>query len=142
LEEGFSGRAKRCDCFRSNRNGLASASCRGEVQLPFDAKWGAVALPTGDYTFSVDHLASNGVVVVYRESQAVGYVRTEMLDSHENQRKTPALLCIRHDGKITVRALQLPTIGTFYFPLPKELNALVAQQPGLIETVSVEVSGE
>lgn len=122
--------------------GLQARAAGGKFKLPFDAKWGTLALPTGDYTFSVDHLTSNGVIAVYRGSQAVGFVHTEMLDSHENQRKTSALLCIRHDGKITVRALQLPGVGTFYFPLSKELNALEAQQPQLIETVSVAVSGE
>jgi hypothetical protein len=41
-----------------------------------------------------------------------------------------------------VRALRLPHVGTFYFPLAKDLSVLAAQQPQLIETVSVEVSGD
>ncbi|MGA9630369.1 MAG: hypothetical protein WA369_09770 [Candidatus Acidiferrales bacterium] len=54
----------------------------------------------------------------------------------------PELVCIRHDGKVSVRALKLPRVGTFYFALPKDLKALVAQQPQLIETVQVEARGE
>jgi len=114
----------------------------GQFKLPFDAKWGEVALPTGSYTFSVDHIASTGTIVIYRGSQAVGFVRPEMLDSHDNRSQGPTLVCIRHDGKVMVRALRLPYRGTFYFPIPKELNALMAQQPQLIETVSIQVSGE
>jgi hypothetical protein len=114
----------------------------GQFKLPFDAQWGEVALPTGSYTFSVDHVASTGTIIIYRGSEAVGFVHPEMLDSHENQSQSPTLICIRHDGKVTVRALRLPNRGTFYFPLPKELNALMAQQRQLIETVSIQVSGE
>jgi len=52
------------------------------------------------------------------------------------------LVCIRQHGNVTVRALRLPHVGTFYFSLPKQLTVLVAQQPELIETVSVEVSAD
>jgi hypothetical protein len=114
----------------------------GQFKLPFDAKWGEVALPTGGYTFSIDHIASNGVFTIYRGSQALGFVRPEMLDDKENRSQSATLVCIRHDRKLTVRALRLPHRGTFYFPITKELSALVAQQPQLIETVSISVSGE
>jgi hypothetical protein len=120
----------------------ARPAAGGKFRLPFDAQWGIVALPTGDYTFSIDHLTTNGAVLVYRGSHAVGIVRPQILDNHENQNQSPALVCIRHDGTVTVRALRLPNVGTFYFSMPKELKVLVAQQPQLIETVSVEVSGE
>jgi hypothetical protein len=112
----------------------------GQFELPFDAKWGEVALPRGGYTFSVDHIA--GTIIIYRGSQAMGFVRPETLDSHDNPTESPVLVCIRHDGKVAVRALRLPRQGTFYFPIPKELNALLAKQSPLIETVSIDVSGE
>jgi hypothetical protein len=55
---------------------------------------------------------------------------------------SPVLICIRHDGNVSVRALRLPNVGTFYFSLPKDLQTLIARQPELIETVSLEVSGD
>jgi len=114
----------------------------GKFNLPFDVQWGGkMVLPTGDYKFSVDRLSSNGMISVYRDNQAVGMVLPEVFDSYEKQSKKPELVCVRHDGKVTVRALRLPDIGTFYFSLPKELKVLVAQQPQLIEPVSVEVGG-
>jgi hypothetical protein len=114
----------------------------GRFKLPFDVQWGGkMALPTGDYTFVVDHLSPNSMISVYRGQQAVGMVLPQTFESNEKESKKPELVCIRHDGKVTVRALRLPDIGTFYFSLPKELKVLVAQQPQLIETVSVEVSG-
>jgi hypothetical protein len=112
----------------------------GKFKLPFDARLQGIALPTGDYTFSLDHVS--GTVFIYRGNQAVGLVRAQVFDSHENQSENPALVCIRHDGNVTVRALRLSKGGTFYFSLPKELKALVAQQPQLIQTISVEVRGE
>jgi hypothetical protein len=120
----------------------ARPATRGHFVLPYDVQWGKVALPAGDYTFAVDHLTSNGAILLYRGTQAAGIIHSQTLDNEQNQSKAGQLLCVRHDGRVTVRALALPEVGTFYFALPKGMNALVAQQPQLIETVSVEVGGE
>jgi len=121
----------------------AGPAAEGRFKLPFDAQVGKTALPTGDYTFSVDRTdGSYGFIRVYRGTESVGIMVPQGLDSYSGQRGHAALLCIRHDGKVTVRALRLPNIGTYYFQLPKELKTLVAQQPQMIETVPVQVSGE
>ncbi|HEV3482072.1 MAG TPA: hypothetical protein VGR97_07060 [Candidatus Acidoferrales bacterium] len=121
----------------------AGPAMAGRFKLQFDAQVGKTALPMGDYTFSVDRGAgSYGVIFVYREGQALGMVVPQVLDRYKGQGLSPELLCIRHDGKVTVRALRLPEVGTYYFQMPKNLQTLVAQQPQLIETVPVQVSGE
>lgn len=112
----------------------------GEFKLPFNAKWGIAALQIGDYTYSVDTFSSQGVVSVYRGTTFVGNMPVEFYDDHVKGNNVE-LLCIRHDGKVTVRALRT-SLGTLYFSLPKELKVLLAQQPQLIQTVSVEVKGE
>jgi hypothetical protein len=114
----------------------------GQFKLPFDAQWGKVGLSTGDYTFAINHVTVNGTIFVYRDGRAAGVVRPETFDSDGSRNKKSELVFVRHDGKATVRALTLPGIGTFYFPLPKQLKTLVAQQPELIETVPVASSGE
>ncbi len=115
----------------------------GRFKLQFDAQVGKTALPMGDYMFSVDRTAgSYGLIGVYRGTESVGILVPQELDTYRGQGQSPALLCIRHDGKVTVRALRLPGIGTYYFQMPKDLQKLVAQQPKLIETVPVQVSGE
>jgi hypothetical protein len=115
----------------------------GRFKLPFDAQVGKMTLPTGDYTFSVDRNAgSHGLIRVYRGTESVGIMVPQELDTYHGQGQNSALLCIRHDGKVTIRALRLPAIGTYYFQLPKDLKTLVAQQPQMIETVPVQVSGE
>jgi len=121
--------------------GLQATVAAAKFELPFDAQWGKVDLPTGAYTFSVDHFASNGLIRIYQGTKVVGTLHPVTFEVNEGHGKKPALICIRNDGKVTVRALRLPNVGTFYFPLPKKLKVLVAQQPELIETVMVEVSG-
>jgi hypothetical protein len=121
----------------------AGPTTQGRFRLAFDAQLGDRTLPTGDYTFSFDHSAgSYGTIYLYRGTQAVGMVLPQMLNSNEGQGEKPVLVGIRHDGKVTVRALRLPQVGTLYFPLPKDLKTLVAQKPALIQTVSIQVSGE
>jgi hypothetical protein len=101
-----------------------------------------MALPTGDYTFSVQDASLNGNIYVYRGGHAVGMLHAQMFKDNENRSKSPVLICIRHDGNVSVRALRLPNVGTFYFSLPKDLKMLIVRQPELIETVFVEVSGD
>jgi hypothetical protein len=115
-------------------------TCR--FNLPFDAQLGKLVLRTGAYKFSLGHASTNGTITIYQGAQIVGLVQPQMLDGHQNQSENPVLVCIRHDGNVTVRALRLPNVGTYYFSLPKELKVLVAQQPQLIETVSVEASAD
>jgi hypothetical protein len=120
----------------------AGTAALGKFNLPFDASMGNVALPTGDYSFSVSQLAIDGKVFIYQGTKAVVLLRAQMFDPYESQGEKPTLIFIRHNGNATLRALRFPKTGTFYFSLPKELNNLVARQPQLIETVSVEVSGD
>lgn len=121
----------------------AGPATAGRFKLPFDAQLGKTALPTGDYTLSIDRsVGSYGEVLVYREGQAMGIAIPQTLNRYEGQGESPVLLCIRHDGKVTIRALRLPNVGTYYFQMPKGLQTLMAQQPRLIETVPVQVSGE
>jgi hypothetical protein len=120
----------------------ARPASRGHFVLPYDVEWGTVSLPAGDYTFAIDHVTSSGTILLYRGTQAVGMVRSQVLDSDASQNKSSELLCVRHDGKVSVRALELPEVGTFYFALPKGMSTLVAKQPELMEAISVQVSGE
>lgn len=118
----------------------AGPFAEGRFKLPFDAEAGKMTLATGNYTFSVDRGAgSYGLVRVYQGKESVGIMVPQELDSFHGQSQDAALLCIRHDGKVTVRALRLPNVGTYYFQMPKDLKTLVAQQPQLIETVPVQV---
>ncbi len=120
---------------------LQASAAAGTFKLPFDAHWGGIAMPTGDYTFVVEKASLGGTIVVYRDGQAIGRIFPQVFNDTETQSKNPVLVCLRHNDNVAIRALRMPGIGTFYFPLPKELKTLAAQQPQLIETVSVQVNG-
>ena len=117
----------------------AQPAANFHVQMPFDAGWGRMALSTGDYSFSVDHYSANGLIYVYHDNQAVGITHAESFDATESKSDKVELVCVRHDGKVSVRSLRLPGAGTFYFSLPKELSNLAAKQPRLLETITVDV---
>ena len=118
----------------------AELSNEGRFKLPFDAELGKTALPTGDYTFSLDRSAGTyGTIVIYRDSRALAIAVPEMLDRHDRQGVHPELLFVRHDGRVILRALRMPDLGTFYFSVPKELKKFVEQEPQLIETVPVQM---
>jgi hypothetical protein len=123
-------------------NVQARPATHGHFELPYEVQWGSVALPAGDYTFSIDHLTASGQILLYRGNQAAGIVRWQDMENDQKLGSAGELLCVRHDGRVTVRALELPDVGTLYFALPKGMKTLVAQQPELIEAVSVQVGGE
>ena len=123
-------------------NVQARPATQGHFVLPYEAQWGSITLPAGDYTFSIDHLSMNGSILLYRGTQSAGVVRWQSMEGAPNQSSSGQLLFIRHEGKATVRALELPEVGTLYFSLPKDMKTLVAQQPELIEAVTVQVGGE
>ncbi len=120
----------------------AGLGATGKFKLPFDAQVGKVALPTGNYSFTVKGSQRAEGSSSIKDRQAVGTLLPQTFDGYESKSEKPVLVCIRHDGNVTVRALRLPGVGTFYFSLPKELKTLVAQQPQLIETISIEANGK
>lgn len=115
---------------------------RGTFKMPFDADMGKKTVSTGEYTFSVSRLATDGIISIYQGTKGVVMLRPESFSPYEDKGENPVFIFVRHDGNTTLRALRLPKTGTFYFTLPKELKSLVAQQPQLIETVAVQVSGD
>lgn len=120
----------------------AGPAVQGKFTLPFNAKWGKISLPAGDYTLAINHYNSMTTVVIARSGRNVGVTLPEIFDYTENKSKTAELVCIRHNGMVTVRELRVPQVGTYYFPLPKDLKLMAAQQPEMIETVPLQSLGE
>jgi hypothetical protein len=120
----------------------AGPAVAGKFKIPFDASLGTTVLPTGDYTVALHQVAMQDVIFIYQGTKGVAALRPQSFNPHEDKGEKPVLIFVRHDGNSTLRAVSFPGAGTFYFPLPKELKTLVAQQPQLIETVQVQVSGD
>ena len=120
----------------------AGSVASGKFKVPFDANLDKIALPSGEYRFAVDHLAINGIVTIYQDTKVVALMHAQSFSSYDKQGEKPVLVFVRHDGNTALRALRFPGAGTYYFPLPKGLKVLSAKQPQLLETISVEVSGD
>jgi hypothetical protein len=119
----------------------ATPSAALRFKLPFDAQMQKLSLSAGEYSLVLDRSHSGGEIFIYQGQQSVGILFPQTFDEREDQGQKSALICLRHDGKVAVRALRLPNVGTYYFSLPKDLKTLTAEQPQLIETISVEANG-
>ena len=94
--------------------GLCVTQYAGRFTLPFEAAWGGMVLPEGDYVLYFGTLG-----------EGFSYVEIHGTDTNEDSPKgiflirqqSPAtvvqnsLVCVRKGGKHTIRALELPAIG-------------------------------
>ena len=130
----------------ANSNGQEALShwiYTGTFNLPFDAHWSGVTLPAGQYSLAVDQANYNGRVLLRRGTRAVGVLLPEQFSSEKaGQIQNAELLCVRHAGTLTIRSLNLPNLGTFYYSIPKDVQAQAMAKPALLEQVSISVAGK
>jgi hypothetical protein len=92
---------------------LTSAAFSGTFTLPFDAQWGSMNLPAGDYNLYYGRWNGDGAFTVEIMGNADrnphGVVLTRgrnLISTGEN-----VLVCVRKGNKGYVRSLKLPAIG-------------------------------
>jgi hypothetical protein len=93
----------------------------GTFTLPFDAQWGAMALPAGDYSLSYGKPFSGGIYVLVVVGKAEGSPRGMIfIRGHGRTSATKnALVSIREGSKAYFRELRLGAIGeSVDFTLP------------------------
>jgi hypothetical protein len=117
----------------------AQTESAGRFSLPFEARWGGISLGAGDYTFSVENFS---IVRVRQGQKELGVVLLQSYDRAHGRNENASLICIRHDGTCAVWALTTPELGTFYFAVPKDARVMVAQQPELLQSVSIQIAGK
>ncbi len=132
---------------------LASAQeFHGKFTLPFQAQWGKVTLPSGNYTVDVTR-SQGGVRLVRVNAEAQGSHRVAILlpMAHNTKMRTDQseLVCIREGSARIVRALELgPLAETLYFALPKgaaiyaqkgsgQKHVSLAELPASVEVVPI-----
>jgi hypothetical protein len=120
----------------------AGPAPQGKFTLPLEAQWGKTTLAAGDYTLSIENHTSMATIWIAHEGRNVSVILSQSLDYRQNTSKNAELVCIRHDGVLTVRELRIPKVGTYYFNLPKNLKVFMAEQPQMIETLPVQSVGE
>ena len=97
----------------------------GSFTLPFDAQWGAMTLPAGDYTF--DYSARYGERIVEVRGTAKGSPHGLVLPNGQDQSSAAGngLVCRRAGDGYVIGALELPVIQTkLTFGLPPSAKIL------------------
>jgi hypothetical protein len=131
----------------------------GTFTLSFEAQWGEMTLPAGDYTLQYG-IQDNGRGLVVVRGTAKGSPYGMILAGPLGQTSVTknAIVCIREGKKAYVRGLELPAIGaTVHFALPHGVsvkawivsekqrhstNTQLAQAPMLIQRVPVKANGK
>ena len=111
--------------------GFSNADFSGAFTLPFEAQWGGMTLPAGDYTLRFGTLLHGAELVEVRgigKGSPHGYVLPKRQDS--NSAAKNRLVCLSTGKTYVVGALELPAIGaTLTFGAPRGLKIL-AQERG------------
>ncbi|MGH9405358.1 MAG: hypothetical protein ACRD3D_05910 [Terriglobia bacterium] len=114
-------------CFNA---GLASAqeAMAGTFTLPFEARWGSAILPAGNYSFTLDHAGSGGILQVSRGTKGVALIQSQSYSTESSGRSE--LTVVRNSAGTTVRDLSLPAIGEVlhYAPHNPRRSAAAAEQ--------------
>ena len=106
---------------------LDTPSFTGTFTLPVEAQWGKMTLPAGDYTLKFG-LLSTGHALVEVKGRAEGSVHgiVEAGPYGQTSATKNAIVCIRENNALIVRALEMPQIGTaaeFAVPRGTKLTA-------------------
>lgn len=134
---------------------LDKPSFAGQFTLPFEAQWGSMTLPAGDYTLSYGLLgAGQGIVEVQGKAKGSphGMIRVEA--NGPSSATKSGLVCVREGNVLVVRALELPdssTIARFAMPRGTQLtahqrngskNAQLAEAHMLIQRIPVTLNAK
>lgn len=109
---------------------LFSSPIAGTFTLPFEAQWGLMTLPAGEYNLYYGYLSSGGSQVVEVEGIAKGSPRGFIQVASHNPTATTKtmLVCIREGKKGIVRELDMAEIGESVFFAPPQGAKFVASQ--------------
>ena len=116
---------------------LANAQeIKGKFTMPFEAHWGGITLPPGDYTIALDP-AAQSTVEVMQGTRGLGFVLRSGV-SEDKKSGPSAMLAVPTPGGYRITTLHLQELGlTLYFPLPKSERFVLAQTPALNRRVPI-----
>jgi len=123
--------------------GLATAqsAIKGEFTLPSEIHWGRAVLPAGQYSFDLTSMRAPEVIHVRGEG-----VNIVLMAQAVGDRPTPtdsALVLVRQGNNNVVRSLRLAPLGvSLYYAPPKGERQLVAQVPGVTQSVPVHTNSK
>lgn len=117
---------------------IPAASFAGSFTLPFEAQWGPMTLPAGDYTLRYGNLEGVHMVEVVgkKKGSPHGLIMVQARDLTAAGKNS--LICARQGDVTIVRALEMPVIGeTVEFANPHGVRLLALQMHrGTIELLA------
>jgi hypothetical protein len=116
---------------------LANAQeIKGKFTMPFEAHWGGITLPAGDYTIALDPAARSAIKVMQGD-RGTGFVLTRGV-SEDTKSGASAMLAVPTRGGYRITTLHLEELGvTLYFAQPKSERFVLAQAPTLKRRVPI-----
>jgi hypothetical protein len=112
---------------------LKTPHISGTFTLPFNAQWGPVTLPAGEYKLYYGRLYDGGpalVEVIGKENRSPHAFILPQGASDATATKS-ALVCVREGNAGVIRALELPQIGeALNFRMPRHTQLMAHQSKG------------
>lgn len=81
----------------------------GKFTLPFEAHWGPVTLPPGDYSFTLDKATLDGTITLFRGANAVALISCQ--GGEEKRFDRSELILVGNSASRSIRELHLAKIG-------------------------------
>ncbi len=120
---------------------VASAqSFRGKFSLPFSARWGGLALPAGEYTFTAGGLTNANLISIEHDGHNLGIVMVAGV-SYDTLYKSSELVAVPTGDTHRISLLRLEDQCVISFPIPKrEREQMTAQnrEPVLARVIAVQ----
>jgi hypothetical protein len=132
-------------CFTANlaKAGDGSLAYKGTFTLPFEAHWGNLVLPAGDYSFKIDSQTPANTILVRRGSQNVGFVLIGSVTDPASTGKSE-LVAVPTGGVYRVSTLRLQTgdnnAQLLAFVIPKTERQMPARGPEVSMVVPVSMN--
>ena len=121
---------------------IYSTHFTGTFTLPFEAQWGAMTLPSGDYTLQYGTQDNgHGLVVVRGTAKGSPYGMILAGPVGDVSATRNAIVCVRKGNALLVRALEMPAIGeSVAFRMPRGVRLMANRRNGRTNTRPAEAS--
>jgi hypothetical protein len=126
-------------CLSAARAGAQDV--KGTFTLPFQAHWGMATLPAGHYSFALDSTGEDGILTLFRGTNAVAMVESVGHDDENSGRCE--LVVVRNGEDRSIRELRLPEMGVVlrYAPYKSRRNR-AAEEGEVAEVIPVNPTGK
>jgi hypothetical protein len=120
----------------------ASLAYKGTFTLPFEAHWGSLVLPAGEYSFKIDSQTPVNTILVRRDNENMGYVLIGSVTDPAATGKSE-LTAVPAGGVYRISTLRLQTGSNndqlLEFAIPKVERQMPARGPEVSMVVPISM---